>query len=208
MTDYLRGGSSPGFNMKRSDNNYPEYDPKKDPIELVSYDPTWSEIALLEIEKLRSILPSQHIIDIQHVGSTAIPGMSAKPVIDIQIAVDSLPEIKKYAIEALTSIGYIFWDKIFRDKKPDLERLLFIKGMPPYGEKRSHHVHIVEYACKQWQEKILFRDYLITHPEKSKEYAHLKLNLAKLYKYDREKYTDQKTAFVNHILELAKEEGG
>lgn len=195
------------FKMNKSNNAFTNYDAKKDPIELVSYDPAWATDAALEIKRLRSVLPSLHIIDIQHVGSTAIPGMTAKPVIDIQIAVDSLPKIKKHAIEALASIGYIFWDKVFRDKKPDLDRLLFIKGMPPYGTKRSHHVHIVEYTCKQWQEKILFRDYLINHLEAAKEYETLKLMLEKQFKYDREKYTEEKTGFINHILELAKEEG-
>lgn len=184
-----------------TDNNYPEYDLKKDPIELVAYDPAWSAIAALEIKKLRSILPSQHIIDIQHVGSTAIPGMIAKPVIDIQIAVDSLDAIKQSAIQILTSQDYIYWDK-----NPDSERMLFIKGMPPFGEKRTHHVHIVEPTSKHWSGKILFRDYLINHPEKAREYTDLKLKLEKQYKYDREKYTDEKTAFVNHILNLAKEE--
>ena len=133
---------------------------KNDAIELSDYSKEWPSIAELEIKKLYGTLPKQHIIDIQHVGSTAIPGMSAKPVIDIQIAVDSLNAIKPIAIKVLKELGYEYWDK-----NPDQERLFFAKGMPPFGEKRTHHVHIVEPSSRHWREKILFRDYLRDNPE-------------------------------------------
>ena len=125
---------------------------KNDAIELSDYNKEWPRIAEQEIKNLYDILPKQHVIDIQHVGSTAIPGMSAKPVIDIQIAVDSLSAMKQIAIKALKEIGYEYWDK-----NPDLERLFFAKGMPPFGEKRTHHVHIVEPSSRHWREKILLR---------------------------------------------------
>ena len=154
----------------------------------------------LEIKKLRQILSSEHIIDIQHVGSTAIPGMSAKPIIDIQIAVDSLLAIHQLAIEILTTHGYVYWDK-----NPDRERMFFAKGMPPFGEKRTHHVHIVEPSSQHWQEKILFRDYLIAHPETAREYENLKKKLARLYAHDREQYTESKTKFIHDVLRKARE---
>ena len=123
---------------------------KNDAIELSAYNEEWPQMAELEIKKLLSILPKQHVIDIQQIGSTAIPGMNAKPVIDIQIAVDSLNTIKPIAIKVLKELGYEYWDK-----NPDLERLFFAKGMPPFGTKRTHHVHIVEPSSRHWQEKIL-----------------------------------------------------
>ncbi len=126
------------------------YDPEKDPIELVNYNPQWPALAESEIKKLKEVL-SDYIIDIQHVGSTAIPTIKSKPIIDIQISVDSLKEIKQAAITILESLGYVFWDK-----NPDSERMVFIKGLPPFGKKRSHHVHIVEKNSKHWHEKILF----------------------------------------------------
>jgi RimJ/RimL family protein N-acetyltransferase len=138
---------------------------KNDAIKLSAYSEEWPQIAELEINKLYGILPRQHIIDIQHVGSTAIPGMSAKPVIDIQIAVDSLSTIKLITIKALKELGYEYWDK-----NPDPERLFFAKGMPPFGEKRTHHVHIVEPSSHHWREKILFRDYLRDNPEERLKY--------------------------------------
>lgn len=170
-----------------------------DPIELVAPDPQWPKQAELEINKLRAILPSDHIIDIQHVGSTAIADIWAKPIIDIQIAVDSLVAVKQRAIDALEAQGYIFWDK-----NPDTERLFFAKGLPPFGEKRTHHVHIVELSSRHWQEKILFRDYLRAHPDVAHQYENLKKELAQKHMHDREQYTDAKTNFINEILCKAK----
>lgn len=173
---------------------------KNDAIELSDYNKEWPRIAELEIKKIYGILPKKQVIDIQHVGSTAIPGMSAKPVIDIQIAVDSLNAIKPIAIKALKELGYEFWDK-----NPDQERLFFAKGMPPFGEKRTHHVHIVEPNSHHWREKILFRDYLLDNPEIRLEYEALKKYLAQQYTYDREQYTNAKTEFINKILHQANE---
>ncbi len=128
---------------------------KNDAIELVCYNKQWPLMAELEIKKLYDILPTEHIIDIQHVGSTAIPGMLAKPIIDIQIAVDSLSAIKQIAIDALKMQDYVYWAE-----NPDAERMFFVKGMPPFGDKRTFHIHIVEPSSRHWREKILFRDYL------------------------------------------------
>ncbi len=170
---------------------------KNDSIELVPYRPEWVDLARAEIQMLRRLLPSSELLDIQHVGSTAIPNIHAKPIIDIQIAVKSLAIIKPIAIERLTSQSYVYWHD-----NPDVERMFFVKGMPPFGDKRTHHVHIVEPTSKHWQEKLQFRDYLCLHPEAAKEYETLKINLAKHYAYDREGYTDAKAVFINTILKM------
>lgn len=182
----------------KPDYNPPGYDPKKDVVDLVSYNPEWPNLAETEIVKILEILPNEPIIDIQHVGSTAIPGMLAKPIIDIQIAVDSLEKIKESAISILENAGYVYWYG-----NPDKERMFFVKGMPPFGERRTHHVHIVEHDSKHWRNKLLFRDYLRTHPAIAQEYIKLKIKLAQEHAYDRERYTDEKTDFINHVLELA-----
>lgn len=173
---------------------------RNDAIELVPYNTEWPKLAEIEIKKLFEALPKNHILDIQHVGSTAIFGMLAKPIIDIQIAVDSLKAIKPIAINILKLLGYVYWDE-----NPDSERLFFVKGMPPFGKKRTHHVHIVEPGSKQWKNKIIFRDYLISHPELAHDYEKLKRSLATLYTYDREQYTDAKASFINKILKNASE---
>jgi GrpB-like predicted nucleotidyltransferase (UPF0157 family)/RimJ/RimL family protein N-acetyltransferase len=175
---------------------------KKDHVDIVPYDEGWLTKANIEINKLKEVLPASRIINIQHVGSTAIPGMAAKPIVDIQIAVHSLDEMKVIAIPALQKLGYEYWYE-----NPDPERMFFVKGMPPFGEKRTYHVHIVEPTSKHWSAKINFRDYLIAHPEIAKEYQDLKIRLAQQYTYDREEYTNAKGEFVNKILKLVQEKG-
>src|SRR3990167_6884497 len=120
----------------------------KDHVEIVSYNLEWPYQAQIEIDKVRAILPQNSVIDIQHVGSTAIPGLSAKPILDIQIAVRSLDEMKVVAVPALQKMGYEYWAD-----NPDPERMFFVKGMPPFGTNRTHHVHIVEPASEHWQGK-------------------------------------------------------
>lgn len=166
-----------------------------DSIELASYNADWPLMAEEEIKILARLLPKQHIIDIQHVGSTAVPGMLAKPIIDIQIAVDILERVKPLAIVSLESLGYQYWKD-----NPDPERLFFVKGMPPFGEKRTHHVHIVEPTSKHWTDKIFFRDYLKMHPDIARDYERLKMVLAKKYQYDREAFTEAKGEFIKRIL--------
>lgn len=173
---------------------------KKDHVDIVAYNSEWPTKTRIEIKKLREVLPSSKIIDIQHVGSTAIPGMAAKPIVDIQIAAHSLDEMKIIAIPALQKLGYEYWYE-----NPDFERMFFVKGMPPFGDKRTHYVHIVEPTSKHWSGKINFRDYLISHPEIASEYQQLKIKLAEQYTYDREEYTNAKGEFVNKILKLAQQ---
>jgi GrpB-like predicted nucleotidyltransferase (UPF0157 family) len=172
---------------------------KNDAIELLPYRAEWSKLAKQEIKKLHAIFPAQHLIDIQHVGSTAIPGIYSKPIIDIQIAVDSLIAIKQIAINNLKELGYEYWAD-----NPDKERLFFVKGRPPFGERRSHHLHIVEPASHHWEDKILFRDYLLSHPETAREYEKLKIHLANQHTHDRETYTEAKTKFIKDTLKKAK----
>ncbi len=172
---------------------------RNDNIELTPYNSDWPALAEKEIKILAALLPQKHIVDIQHVGSTAIPGMIAKPIIDIQIAVDSLEIIKPIAIEILQSLDYQYWQD-----NPDPERLFFVKGMPPLGEKRTHHVHIVEPTSKHWTGKILFRDYLRAHPAVARDYEQLKINLANKYQHDREAYTEGKSLFLQGILGKVK----
>lgn len=172
-----------------------------DSIKLSPYDKQWPILAEQEIKKLHAILPKQHIIDIQHVGSTAIPNMLAKPIIDIQIAVDSLFAIKQIAIDILKTQGYVYWEE-----DPDPEKMFFVKGMPPFGDKRTHHIHIIEPKAERWKNRILFRDYLIKHPEAAHEYEHLKIKLAEEHTHNREQYTNAKTKFIKDILIDAQKE--
>jgi len=170
----------------------------KDHIDLAPYNPEWPALAKNEIEDIKSLFPKGLIIDIQHVGSTAIPGLSAKPVIDIQIGVPSLDIAKIVAVPLLQKLLYEYWAD-----NPDKTRLYFVKGMPPYGEKRTHHVLIFEKNSDHWRNRIVFRDYLQEHPDAAMEYEILKNALAQKHPYDCEKYTDEKSLFIKNILEKA-----
>jgi GrpB-like predicted nucleotidyltransferase (UPF0157 family) len=174
---------------------------KNDSIQLVTYDEQWPMLAEEEIQNLHAVLPKQHIIDIQHVGSTAIPGMLAKPIIDIQIVVDSLPAIKQAAIDILKNHGYVYWEE-----DPDPEKMFFAKGMPPFGDKRTHHIHIIEPKSLRNRSRILFRNYLIQHPAAVHEYEQLKIKLAKEHTYNREQYTNAKNKFIEDVLIKAQNE--
>jgi len=172
-------------------------DLKKDYIYLVEYDPEWPNLAVEEISAVRKVLPFSWVKDIQHIGSTSIPNLTAKPIIDIYVGVESI-ELGQLAIEPIKSLGYQYWAE-----NPNKLKMFFVKGMPPFGEKRTHHVHIVEYQGDYWQATLIFRDYLRNHPECATQYAELKKTLADQFKYDREAYTDAKSEFVNSILKQA-----
>lgn len=97
----------------------------KDYVEIIAYNQEWPYQAKIEIDKLRAVLPKNSVVDIQHIGSTAVPGLSAKPILDIQIAAKSLDEMKAIAVPALQKIGYEYWAN-----NPDIEDMFFVKGIP------------------------------------------------------------------------------
>jgi GrpB-like predicted nucleotidyltransferase (UPF0157 family) len=162
-----------------------------DDVELVAYDPDWPRQFAVEADRLRAVLDPALVIGIEHFGSTAVPGLIAKPIIDILIAVHSLARAKAEAIEPILSLGYVYWAD---NPKPD--RMFFVKGMPPYGARRTHHVHITEPDREMWRRRLPFRDYLRAHPDEAARYADLKRDLAQRHATDREAYTDAKTDYV------------
>ena len=117
---------------------------------------------------MRAALDPSLIVGREHFGSTAIPGLSAKPIIDILIAVRSLAAAQATFVEALRKLDYVYWAD-----NPKKDRMFFVKGMPPFGSKRSHHVHATEPHGEMWQ-RLAFRDYLRAHPEEAETYERLK----------------------------------
>jgi GrpB-like predicted nucleotidyltransferase (UPF0157 family) len=172
-----------------------------DEIEIVEYDPRWPALFEEEAARLRAVLDRDLILGLEHFGSTAIPGTAAKPIIDILIAVRSVVEARDRFVEPLRALDYVFWAE-----NPKTDRLFFVKGMPPYGPRRTHHVHVCEKEGEQWQ-RLPFRDYLRTHPDEAARYTHLKRELAVRHRTDREAYTAAKSAFVEEILVKAKRRG-
>jgi GrpB-like predicted nucleotidyltransferase (UPF0157 family) len=168
-----------------------------DEVEIVDYDPRWPLLFDEEAKRLRAVLDPSLIVALEHFGSTAISGLSAKPIIDILIAVRSLAAAKATFVEALRNLDYVYWAD-----NPKKDRMFFVKGMPPFGAKRSHHVHVTELDGEMWR-RLAFRDYLRAHPEEAETYERLKRLLAAEYQTDREAYTDAKSAYVESVLRKA-----
>ena len=172
-----------------------------DEVEIVDYDPRWPDLFAAEAGVLRNTLPSHAFVAIEHAGSTAIPGVAAKPIIDIFVAVPSIADAKRTLIEPIKAIGYVYWQD-----NPSPERMFFVKGMPPFGARRTHHVHLCEPSSDHWSRPLLFRDYLRQHPDQARAYVALKYNLAERFRDDREGYTAAKEAFVLGIVAKARSE--
>ncbi|MEA5598384.1 GrpB family protein [Rivularia sp. UHCC 0363] len=166
-----------------------------DQIEIVDYNPDWANMFEREAESIRKALRNL-IAEIQHIGSTAVPGLAAKPIIDIMVGVRCLADGQS-TIKPLEDLGYVYWSN-----NPNSEKMFFVKGMPPYGEKRTHHVHVVEVDGEFWQRR-LFRDYLRIHPQEARRYETLKRDLAVRFRDDREAYTQGKTDYIREVMKKA-----
>jgi GrpB-like predicted nucleotidyltransferase (UPF0157 family) len=170
-------------------------------VDIVPYNPDWPRMFLLEKNHLISCLPDTIIKRIEHFGSTAIPRMSAKPIIDILAEVTSLDDTKKIIVPILTAQGYeYFWRPSWGDDVPPFYAW-FIKR--DQNGQRTHHIHMIEHHFEHW-DRLFFRDYLIEHPDIAKEYEKVKISLAKSYTNDRAAYTQSKTEFIVKITQLAK----
>ena len=164
---------------------------EKGVVRLAPYYSEWADIFEEEKRLLMSAV-GDYIIDIQHIGSTAIPDMIAKPIIDIGIAIADFDE-GKICIEPIERLGYIY-----KGENGIPRRHYFVKGDPT-----THHLHIVEHKSEEWRKNIIFRDALRADKNLAKEYAKLKMELADKFRNDRVSYTGGKTAFVEYVLNLA-----
>ena len=160
-------------------------------VRVVPHQEEWAARFAAEREDLLATLGG-HAVDIQHIGSTAVPGLAAKPVIDIAAAVRSLAALPEI-IEALARTGYIYR----RDSGQEGGHL-FVRESAP--EIRCVHLHVVQQGDPQWQHYLEFRDLLRADGELRHEYAELKLALARRYANDRKSYTGAKQEFIQSIL--------
>lgn len=169
---------------------------REEPIYLVPYDPTWPRQFEEERARLAQVLSPWLVGPIEHIGSTAVPGLTAKPVIDIMAGVRDLPS----SLDARAAIALL--DYVYFPHRPDVMHW-FCKPSPA---RRTHHLHLVPVTSALWGERVTFRDYLRSSPAAAAEYATLKQALAVQHQFDREAYTDAKGAFVRSILERAREQ--
>lgn len=168
------------------------------PIELADYDPNWPAKFAAERDLLGEALKPWTNGPIEHVGSTAIPGIRAKPVIDIMVAVSDLPSSRP-ALPVLETLDYQYW--------PHRAEVMhwFCK---PSDAFRTHHLHLIPIGSPLWCARLAFRDYLRGHQATADEYVALKEDLAARFRHDREAYTDGKQSFVERVVELALTESG
>ncbi|MFA5393337.1 MAG: GrpB family protein [Candidatus Ratteibacteria bacterium] len=187
-------GAAPGFDRKELGKKYP--------IAVVEYDPAWVKLYRAEAKFLKSQFGPGLIVRTKHFGSTAVPGSTAKPVIDILVEVTSFKTAKRKIIPELKKQGYGYTWVANQPKPPG--HMMFMKGYEVEGaEKLRYHLHMAPAGHPLW-DRLLFRDYLRRHPETVRRYEKLKYRLAKLYRNDREAYTEGKTGFVKRITDKAK----
>jgi GrpB-like predicted nucleotidyltransferase (UPF0157 family) len=174
----------------------------KEEVSIVRYDPAWPRMFEEEKNHLLDCLPQRLIRRIEHFGSTAIPGLAAKPIVDMLVEVDSLEETKARIAPVLEAQGYdYFWRATHGEDGPPFYPW-FIKRNS--AGVRTHHIHMVESDFEHW-DRLLFRDYLIADPATAKEYETLKYALARDYPNDRVAYTNGKSEFVVRVTQVAKE---
>jgi GrpB-like predicted nucleotidyltransferase (UPF0157 family) len=159
---------------------------------LVDHDPEWETLAAEACEAVRKG-GGELLVDVQHVGSTAVPGLPAKPILDIAAAVatfDAMPELMR----RLTDAGYRY-----RRDAGDAGGHLFVVESSP--DIRTIHLHVVEHGGSQWRDYLRFRDVLRHRPAIRKRYAELKRDLARTCGDSRELYTASKADFIREVLD-------
>lgn len=165
------------------------------PVEIEAYNPAWPATFLAERDLLAKVLEPWLAGRIEHVGSTAVPGLAAKPVIDIMAPVTDL-ESSRPALAALQAVGYGY-----APYNAEAEHWL----CKPSSEHRTHHLHLVPLDSRMWVEKLAFRDLLMSDAGIAKAYAALKYRLAEAHRNDRERYTEEKGPFIEKALRGAKD---
>ena len=169
---------------------------KRGIVQLSEYNENWHDDYLKEEKLLKEVL-KDYIIEIQHVGSTSIKGLKAKPVIDILIVIKSLDEILE--IEKILAE----YDYSNRGQQGVSDRYFFAKGPE---DARTHYIHFTEPKSDTYYDLVYFKRYLLDYPEYIKKYCDLKQELAKKYADERPKYTAGKNEFIKSVINLAHEE--
>jgi GrpB-like predicted nucleotidyltransferase (UPF0157 family) len=160
---------------------------------VVPYNSAWPELFRLEREAIDAALRKNGIIAaIEHIGSTSVPGLAAKPILDTLVGVDDASDFAK-AITTVQEAGYIY-----RGEQGISGRHFFRRGIP-----RQYHIHLIVRDSELWRDYLSFRDHLRAHSRRAKEYSELKYALAERYPRDRESYIEAKTDFVKRVLKEA-----
>ncbi|ENQ3107781.1 GrpB domain, predicted nucleotidyltransferase, UPF0157 family [Bacillus sp. 491mf] len=166
------------------------------PVVIEEYTAKWA-LQFKKEQKIIKDIIGDAVLAIEHIGSTSVEGLSAKPILDIMVGVHDLNEINTF-IEPLKTIGY---EHVFHQEFPN--RRFFRKGLWRAG---THHLHIYQYGSEDWQNNLSFRNYLINHPDVRRQYEQLKRELATKHRFDRVAYTNAKAPFIVDIIRKAEKE--
>ena len=162
------------------------------PIIIVDYDLNWPGL-FQSLRKRIAVALGDMAAAIEHVGSTAVPGLAAKPIIDIDVLLKS-ETMLPVAIQRLASLGYIYRGDL---GVPEREAFFAPAGDPP------HHLYVCPPCCAEFRRHLAFRDYLRAHPKDAKTYADLKITLAERFREDRPAYNTAKGEFVTELTSRA-----
>ena len=175
----------------------------REEVAIVPHDSRWATLFQRERDHLRSCLPPELLGRIEHFGSTAVPGLSAKPIVDMLVEVTDLTATQVRIAPLLQAQGYDdFWRPTHGEDGPPFYAW-FIKR-DPATRARTHHLHMVEPSFAEHWDRLVFRDYLIEHPNVAREYERLKVHLASIARQDRLAYTQGKTEFIARVTEQAR----
>jgi GrpB-like predicted nucleotidyltransferase (UPF0157 family) len=164
-------------------------------VRLAAYDSAWPELYAAEAARLQPFLAAQNVaLLLEHSGSTSVPGLCAKPIIDI-LAGRKADEERPRIIAAITAAGYVY-----RGEQGIPGRDFFRLGDP-----RQYHLHLTTVGSAFWYDHRTFRDFLRAHPDAADQYAAVKQELALRFPFDRESYINGKTAFVESVLARARQ---
>ena len=174
-----------------SKDNWPKWATEE--IVIKSYNPEWPIIAVKLINELRELYDFGEVA-FEHIGSTAVPGLSAKPIIDLIAPVENFDYTDTITKALITGN----WNLIPPELDNKIYRRTFVKVV---NDKRYAHFHLVLSGSNELNRHVAFRDILRQHPEIVQAYSKLKLDLANKYKDDRERYTDAKSGFITSVLD-------
>lgn len=173
-------------------------------IKVVDYDAAWPESFRQERDHLLSCVPAGFIRRIEHIGSTAVPGLAAKPIVDLLVEVSDLQNARTVLAPILQAQGYEYvWRPTWGDEGGPCYAW-FIRRDAETGV-RTHHIHMVDKTFVSHWDSLLFRDYLIEHPDTARDYESLKRRLAAASRHDRAAYTNGKAGFIREVTALAKQ---
>ncbi|SEQ47864.1 GrpB domain, predicted nucleotidyltransferase, UPF0157 family [Lachnospiraceae bacterium NE2001] len=169
---------------------------KKDTVVLEPHQEEWDIEGGNTCKKIKRIL-GDDIVDVQHVGSTSIKSICAKPIIDIAVAVKSFQDIMKHN-EELSNNGIVY-------RKQDIPGQHLYRSGDLEHDIVTHFIHVVIYDCEAWHNYLNFRDYMNAHPEDAKAYDQLKRKLCSKYPGDRDLYLEGKKELITELLSKARQ---